>query len=310
MTFSSTARTSPWRPDILLGFGENRLRATILATALGAAFEEVEIHAFPDGESLVRVPNRAACRGKKVALFRSLDRPNDKIVQLLLASSTLAEAREVILIAPYLAYMRQDKAFRDGEAVSQTVIGDVLAKSFHRIVTVDPHLHRQSSLDAVFPHRPCLCLTAADAMAGFIRHTLPEDTFVLGPDEESTTMAGRIAVAAGREWSVARKIRRGDRIVEIALPETRSFKDRTVAIVDDVISTGHTIATLARQLRAAGAARVVACATHALHDANAAELMAQAGVAFVASSDTVEHASNRFSVLETLAWSLKDPHDG
>lgn len=310
MTFSSASKPNPWRPDILLGFRENRLRATILATALGAGFGEVEVHNFPDGESLVHIPNRAACRGKRVALFRSLNRPNNKIIELLFAASTLSEAREIILIAPYLAYMRQDMAFREGEAVSQMVIGDLLARSFHRIVTVDPHLHRQPSLEAVFPRRPGLCLTAADAIAGFIRHTLPEDAFVLGPDEESAIMAGKIAVAAGREWSVARKTRHSDQVVNVTLPETRSFQDRTVVIVDDVISTGHTIAALARRLHEAGAVQVVACATHALHDAEAASLMAEAGVDLVASSDTVEHPTNRFSVLETMAWSLKDPHDG
>jgi ribose-phosphate pyrophosphokinase len=146
-------------------------------------------------------------------------------------------------------------------------------------------------------------------IADYVRHTLPEHTVILGPDEESIRIAGHVATRAGREWSVARKQRRGDHDVTLTLPETMSFRDSTVAIVDDVISSGYTIAGLARTLRAAGAARVVACVTHALHDIAAAHLMAESGVELVASSDSVSHGTNKFSVLETIAWSLKDPHD-
>lgn len=309
MTSFRNDRVNPWKPEIILGFPENRLRATILANALDAQYADVETHTFPDDECLVRIPKQDICRGKHVALFRSLDRPNSKLVELVLAASLLGDARDLTLIAPYLCYMRQDQAFHPGEAVSQLAIGRLLAAYFRRFVTVDPHLHRQPSLDAVFPDRPSLCLTGADAIADYVRHALPEHTVVLGPDEEAARIAGRVAVRAGREWSLAKKQRAGDRDVAFLLPETISLQGRTVVIVDDVISSGHTIAGLARAVRAAGAARVLACTTHALHDNAGARLMAEAGVETVASSDSVVHGTNKFSVLETIAWSLKDPHD-
>ena len=93
------------------------------------------------------------------------------------------------------------------------------------------------------------------------------------------------------------------------MPETQSFADRTVVIVDDVISSGQTIAAVARAVADAGAAAITACATHALYEPDAAVVMSAAGVARVASSDSIPHPSNRFSIIETLAWSLKDPND-
>ena len=308
MASFNNSRAHPWRPDVILGFPENRRRAGLLATALHAKYADIETHTFPDGESLVRIPEVETCRGQHVAVFRALDKPNTKIVELLLVASLFAAARDLTLIAPYLCYMRQDKAFHAGEAVSQAVIGKLLAANYRRFVTVDPHLHRQPSLDEVLPGRPALCLTAADAIADYIRHTLPVDTVVLGPDAESARLVGRVAVRAGREWSVAEKHRSGDHAVEVTLPDTISFDKRTVAVVDDVISSGHTIACIATAVHKAGAARVIACATHALYDSAGAAVMAAAGVDSVVSSDSVAHDSNTFSVLETIAWSLRDHH--
>ena len=102
-----------------------RAAAERLAQALGVPCRTVTVHRFPDGESLVRVEPSP----ETAFLYRSLDHPNDKLVELLLAVSALRAngAAKVVLIAPYLAYMRQDIAFHDGEAISQRVVGKLLA---------------------------------------------------------------------------------------------------------------------------------------------------------------------------------------
>ncbi len=298
-----------WLPEAVLGFPDSGRSARALAGAMGAAYADIAIHAFPDGESRVTIADIDALRGKRVAFFRALNHANAQIVELILAASILGSEADITLVAPYLPYMRQDKAFATGEAVSQQAIGKLLAGYFSRIVTFDPHLHRTSSLAAVFPGRPGRALSAADAMAAFIRAEGPRGVLLLGPDEESLPLVGRVAVRASCEWSVARKQRQGDRQVAIALPETVSFAGRQVVIVDDVISSGHTIAAVTAAVLAAGAARVTACVTHALYGAEAAAVMGAAGLAQVASSDSVPHASNRFSIIDTLARSLKDGHD-
>ncbi|MCZ4328253.1 ribose-phosphate pyrophosphokinase-like domain-containing protein, partial [Brachybacterium paraconglomeratum] len=87
------------------------------------------------------------------ALYRSLDQPNEKLVELLLAARTARTlgAPHLTLVAPYLPYMRQDIAFSPGEAVSQRIVGPFLASLVDAVITVDPHLHRVASLRDVVP---------------------------------------------------------------------------------------------------------------------------------------------------------------
>ncbi len=124
-----------------------------------------------------------------MTVCRSLDRPNDKLIELLLAAEAARElgARHLTLVAPYLCYMRQDAAFRPGEAVSQRIDGRFLARSFDAVVTVDPHLHRTARLgDAVPAARACRERGAARASA-FVTHA------VFAPGTEARLRAAGIA---------------------------------------------------------------------------------------------------------------------
>ena len=138
------------------GFPESADGARRLAAALDVPCHIAELHRFPDGESLVRLPQAAEGEVGRAVVYRSLNRPNDKLVELTLAASVLRRhgATELCLVAPYMAYMRQDAVFRPGEPVSQTVVGDWLGRLFDRFVCVEPHLHRTHTLDAVFVGRP------------------------------------------------------------------------------------------------------------------------------------------------------------
>ena len=126
---------------MLLGFSDYESQGRRLADALGMPFALVAIHRFPDGESKVTLPSPLP---ERVVLCRSLDAPNDKLIELMLCAETARAmgAKRVALVAPYLCYMRQDIAFHPGEAVSQKIVGKFLAGLFDAVITVDPHLHR------------------------------------------------------------------------------------------------------------------------------------------------------------------------
>ncbi len=132
--------------ELLLHFDEEQASTARLGAAAGIATHCISRHRFPDGELKLSLP--ASLPGR-VVLFRSLDQPNEKLVELLLTAQSARQlgAQHLTLAAPYLAYMRQDIAFNPGEVISQRVVGRFLASLFDAVITVDPHLHRVATLD-------------------------------------------------------------------------------------------------------------------------------------------------------------------
>ena len=269
-----------------------------MARFIGGGCEEIQVHRFPDGESLLRLPPRLPA---EVILCRSLDHPNDKLVELMLAADTARDlgAERVTLVAPYLCYMRQDIAFNPGEAVSQRILGARLEQWFDRIITVDPHLHRTEKLGDVFPHAETRCLTAAPLMGRYLTGQLP-DALLIGPDAESLQWVRAISQVAGFPHAVAEKTRRGDRTVEIRLPDN-DYTGRVVVLVDDIVSSGCTLATAAHAVKARGACRVICLVTHPLFSSEAPRRLASAGVDQIWSSDSIPHSSNSVPLAPLLA---------
>lgn len=289
------------------GFPESAEGARRLAAALGVPCHIAELHRFPDGESLVRLPQAEARPVDRAVVYRSLDRPNDKLIELTLAASVLRRhgATELCLVAPYMAYMRQDAIFKPGEPVSQAVVGDWLGRLFDRFVCVEPHLHRTHTLDEVFVGRPAVCLTGAGPIAERLREEdVPADTVVIGPDEESAPLVEAVAGPLGLAAVVGRKERRGDRDVTVVLPADAPVAGRPVVIVDDVISSGETIFSCARAARAGGAASVRVFGVHALFTEEVSARFAAEGLGTPVSCDGVPHPSNGLPLARLIADAL------
>lgn len=283
----------------VLGFAESLPQARALARCLDCPSDEIQVHRFPDGESRVCVPTRT---DGHTIVYRSLDYPNDKLIELLLAARTLRETgcRQLTLVAPYLCYMRQDIAFQPGEAVSQRHIGAFLADLFDAVVAVDPHLHRIERLEQAIPLRHAVAASAAPLFGERLKGR-SDSPLLLGPDEESAQWAEVVARQSGLEWAVARKDRRGDREVDIGLPDHLTFAGRSVVLVDDVASTGHTLAAVAGKLYAKGASKVEACIVHALFAGDALQVLRAAGIERIVSSDSIPHLSNGVALAPLLA---------
>lgn len=288
-------------PATLLYFEDEAPAALRLAQAAGLVAQAIQHHRFPDGETQLTLPARLP---PHVVLLRSLHQPNDKLVELLLAAQTARAlgAQHLSLVAPYLAYMRQDMAFAPGQAVSQRIVGAWLATLFDAVITVDPHLHRVATLAEAVPARQAITLSAAPLLGDWIAQHRP-GAFLLGPDSESAQWVTQAAAAHGLRHAVCRKVRHGDRAVDIALPPC-DLHGQAVVLLDDVASSGHTLATAAALALAAGAACVDVAVTHALLAGDALQRIHAAGVGEFWSTDSVAHESNVVGLAPLLAKAL------
>lgn len=275
-----------------------------LAARLGVPSHLITQHRFPDGEIAVNVGPSA----ETTILYLPLDQPNDKLVTILFAAEPLRRegCNRLVLLAPYLSYMRQDVAFHPGDAISQKAMGRLLAGLVDRVITVDPHLHRTPRLGDVFPGITADELSAMPAIAAALRGTLAPDTVVVGPDSESQQWVDALAKLIGTRSAVAQKIRHGDRSVEIAFGDASAIAGRPALLVDDIVSSGGTLIACTRALLGAGATSVDAVITHALFPPAMLRDFAAAGIRSIRSTHTVPHPTNAITLDDLFVEALRD----
>lgn len=287
---------------LLLGFPDYQLQAKNLARVLDVDYAEVEIHTFPDGESKIKLPSQIP---DKIIICRSLNNPNEKLIELyfIIKAARQRGCDHITLVAPYLCYMRQDKAFSTGEIVSQRMVGKFISNLVDELITVDPHLHRIDKLEEVMKTKRTVTLSAAPLIGNHISLQI-SNPLIIGPDEESGQWAQLIAESQGFEYMVAEKTRRGDHDVDIFLPDS-DVENRNVVLIDDIASTGNTLANAAKQLKEHGVNNIYCAITHALFVENAYDELLALGVKEIWSTDSVAHPSNCISLATVLANSMK-----
>lgn len=265
-----------------------------------------EHHRFPDGESRLRILNSEQVKDRDAVILLSLDKPNQKIIPLLFLARLLrAEgAARVGLAVTYLAYMRQDKSFHPGEGISQRYFAGLLDSHFDWLVTLDPHLHRISSLTEIFTV-PARHGSAAGAIGKWIHNNI-EKPVIIGPDEESRQWAEQVAGPGNLEYLVLNKIRRGDKEVEILFPEGFEWQGRQPVLVDDIISTGRTMIETALQLEKHGARVPVCIGVHGLFTGDAREKFAEAGIERIITCDSVPDPTNAIDISSVMVRLIKE----
>ena len=188
--------------------------------------------------------------------------------------------------------------------VSQTIVGAFIAQHFDALITVDPHLHRIERLQQAVPlGDAAIALSGAPMLAQLIAEHR-QQPLLLGPDAESTQWIAAAAAAFNFDQGVCHKVRSGDRQVRIELPPL-DFRGRQVVLLDDVASSGRTLAGAATQLLAAGAASVDVAVTHALFAGDALAVIKAAGVGAVWSTDCIAHPSNAIAMAPLLAAAVQ-----
>lgn len=270
-----------------------------LSEATGLPLGAVELRTFPDQEIYLRLGDEVA--GQEVVLVGSLDKPGDKFLQIAFLAATAKDlgACSVGLVAPYLAFMRQDSRFAPGEGITSVYFAKLLSGIVDWLVTVDPHLHRWHSLDELYSI-PTRIARAAGAIASWVTEHVARPVLV-GPDAESAQWVADVAERCGAPFAVLEKTRRGDRDVSVSGLSAQELHGRTPVVIDDIISTGRTMVEAAKQVQAAGGTGTICIGIHAVFaDAVHQELLA-AGAAQVLTCNTIPHASNAICVVPALA---------
>lgn len=283
----------------LLALPGNGALAGALARELAWPLGSLAARRFPDGETYLRIESE--CAERSVALICTLDRPDEKVLPLLFAADVLRDlgATRVGLVAPYLAYMRQDRRFQPGEAVTSCSFAKLVSSHFDWLVTIDPHLHRLRTLDEIYSI-PTRVVRATPALGAWVAENI-ERPLLIGPDSESAQWAADVAARAAAPYLVLEKRRHGDRDVEVAVPDIEQYRDRTAVIVDDIISSARTMAAAVKHLRAAGMAPPVCLGVHAVFASDAQRALDDAGAGLVVTTDSIPHGSNRIPIAGLLA---------
>ena len=278
--------------------GNERLSAE-LADHLHYELGHLDTRQFPDGETYLRFADSPEKRS--VAIACTLAHPNEKFLPLIFAAATARElgALRLGLIAPYLAaYMRQDRRFTAGEAVTSRQVAHLISEAFDWMVTVDPHLHRYGALGEIYSI-PTRVVHAAPLISQWIKTNIA-NPLIIGPDSESEQWVTAVAKEAGAPYCVLEKVRHGDRDVQITIKDIDKWKGRRAVLVDDIISSGRTMIEAVRLLTSRGWTSPVCMAVHGLFADNSDVLLVEAG-ACVVTTNSVQHSTNEIDIGQLLA---------
>ena len=287
---------------ILFALPGNEKLATSIAAILKTETGNAVIRHFPDKECYVRILSDVY--GKQVVLVCTLHQPDLKFVPLYFLARSAREqgAAHICLVAPYLAYMRQDKQFHAGEAVTSRYFADLLSSTVDNLITIDPHLHRFHSMQQLYTI-PAFALHAAPLLATWVKEYIHRP-LLIGPDEESMQWVKEVATLANAPYLVLNKTRLGDREVQVTQPEMAAYPEFTPVLVDDIISTARTMIETVQHLKKLTPQQPVCIGVHAVFAAGAYKALKQAGAASVITCNTIPHASNKIRVDNLLAEAI------
>lgn len=288
---------------IVFSYPGNELLATKIREGLAADEGQLVMRHFPDGESYVQLISDVA--DKAVIVVATLHRPDDKFLPLVFLLQLLKEShvKKITLVSPYLAYMRQDKKFKAGEAVTSTYFAALLSGFIDQLITIDPHLHRRSSMAEIYAV-PCIVEHAAPLVSEWIRNSVIAPVLI-GPDSESEQWVSSVAKDANAPYLVLDKQRMGDREVSVSIPNVAKFKSYTPVLIDDIISTARTMIAALQHFKKAEMQKPICVGVHGVFSGSAFEELVEAGASRVVTSNSIPHASNQIDLAPLIIKALQ-----
>ena len=265
-----------------------------VAKLLNTKLTRVEYKRFPDNEIYVRVVDEI--NDDEAVIINTQKNQNDAIVETILLCDALRDegVKNITLVAPYLAYARQDKKFNPGEAISIRALAKIYSNIVDKLITINPH---ETHIKEFFTI-PFIYGDAIPKLAEYVKDKL-ENPIVLAPDKGALEFAKTASEILNAEYDYLEKTRLSPTEIQIA-PKTLDAKDRDVLIIDDIISTGGTMATAVKLLKEQGAKKIIAACVHPVLIGDALNKLYSAGVEEVVGTDTYLSEVSKVSVAEII----------
>lgn len=287
---------------IIVGLSNSKNLAKKVARKLKVKYSDIDFDFFPDGEIHLRF--KIKLKGTVVLVQSMQPKTNDALIEALFASATAKEigAKKVILVTPYLNYMRQDKRFRPGDCVSNEIVAKFIDDYVDHIFVVDPHLHREKTLSHFFKIKATK-LTANPLIAQYIKKHI-KSPLLIGPDWESYKWARATAEMIGAESVILKKKRYSGRRVKVYFGQKIEVKGKNAVLVDDMISTGNTLLRTIEHLKKLGIKKFTAIAVHGVFSEGALQKLKKSG-ATVITANTIENPTAKLDISGIIADALK-----
>ena len=281
----------------IIGGTASQQAARDLAQALGAQVAKIDAKRFPDGEFYVRVLD--SIKGSEVIIVQTTY-PDQNLVELLLLQAAVkdAGAQTITTAIPYFGYARQDKRFEDGEPISAQTLAQHISHTTDKVITVDPHKDHILKFFTV----PALSCSALATIAAYVAQNKTVD-MILAPDKGALNRAHRASEIMGCDYDYLEKKRLDGSTVQMK-PKKLNAKGKNALIIDDIISTGGTMAKAIAQLKTQGANDVYVACTHGVFAGGAKQKLQGAGCDDIICTDTIEGEFSKIRIGSTIAEAL------
>lgn len=279
----------------IIGGPASQLLASRMASELDCGLALCNFKTFPDGEKYIRVTDDI---GPEAVIVQSTTTDSDLVVLLQLIDAC-SSADRIHVVIPYMGYARQDKVFNRGEAISARAVARTIEAD--NVITVNIHE------DSVLRYFRCntININAAPLIGQFFGAADLHNPVILAPDMGAKQLAVPAAREMGIEYDYLEKKRISGDTVEVS-PKNLDVSERDIVILDDIVSTGGTMAEAVRMLREQGASGVYIACIHPVLAGAAVNKLYHSGVKDLIATDTIEKAVSRISVAPLLAQTLKE----
>jgi len=279
----------------IIGGPASQLLASRVARELGTNPSLCDFNCFPDGEVYTCIQDGQL---EDVTIIQSTTTDSD-IVYLLQMIDACEDASSINVVIPYMGYARQDKKFKTGEPISARAVARTI--NADRVFTVN--IHEKSVLD--YFSAPASDLDATKLLGSHLKSLNLTDTLILAPDSSAESLAKSAAADLGMDYDYLEKTRHSGDTVTIKT-KNLDVTGRDVVLIDDMISTGGTMAESIRLLQDQGAKDVYLACVHPVLARNAVIRLFNAGVHDIFATDTIEKAQSCVSVAPLIADAVRN----